>query len=394
MPAATHDYYETLGVSRKASLGDIKKAYRRLARKCHPDLNPNDKAAEERFKRIQEAYDVLSDPKKRQMYDQFGFYSEQGAYAGAPGSSPGPQGVGFDFSGFDFSGFPGGGRTHTAGAGGFSDSLRDLFSQFFPRGAGAGAGVPRQEAQRGEDLEYQAHVSFWDAIRGTVAKLNVQHYDLCSRCQGAGTTGAAAGGACPECQGTGHVTQLAGTMRFQLACRRCGGSGRLRNTCPTCRGEGRVFHPETIEVRIPPGSQNGTRLRISGKGNAGAGGAAGGDLYIVLHVDPHPFFERRGDDIYIKAPVTVTEAALGAKIEVPTIDGRTLLKIPPGTQSGQKFRLRERGVLNPRNNRRGDQYVEVLVHVPRVMDERSKEILRELARLNPEDPRAKLKPEM
>ena len=385
--APKHDYYETLGLGKKASAADIKKAYRRLARKHHPDVNPNDRSAEERFKRIQEAYDVLSDPKKRQVYDQFGFYSDQ--IPPGAGADPGPgRHPGFDFSGFDFSGFPGaggpGGGPRTAG--GFAENLRNVFGQFLYRDAQA----PEREATRGEDLEYQAHVSFWDAIRGTVAKLNVQHYAPCPRCGGQGSIGRGIGGLCPECQGAGQVTQTAGTMRFQLTCRSCGGTGKVLNMCPSCHGEGRLFRPETIDVRIPPGTQDGTRLRVSNKGNSGVGGGPVGDLYLVIHVDPHPFFERHGDDIHIKVPVTVTEAALGAKIEVPTIDGRALLKVPPGTQSGQKFRLRERGVESARSKRRGDEYVEVHVHLPRVMDERSKEILRELARLNTEDPRANL----
>jgi molecular chaperone DnaJ len=182
---------------------------------------------------------------------------------------------------------------------------------------------------------------------------------------------------------------MAGTMRFQLTCKTCGGTGKARNVCPACGGEGRRFSPDLVEVRIPPGTQDGARLRVSGKGNAGMGGGPG-DLYLVVNVGTHPFFERVGDDVYIKVPVTVSEAALGAKIEVPTIDGRATMKIPPGTQSGQKFRLRERGVESPRSGKRGDQFVEVQVAVPRVMDERSKEILRELARLNPEDVRANL----
>lgn len=380
--AAKHDYYETLGVGRKASAADIKKAYRRLARKHHPDVNPNDRSAEERFKRIQESYDVLSDPKKRAMYDQYGFYSEQGPMGGGAGPGAGPM-PGFDFSGFDFSSAAGG-----RAPGGFADTLRDMFSQF----TGRGAGPEQAEIRRGEDLEYQAHIGFWDSIRGTVARLSVQHYATCSRCNGSGG-GGGGGGVCPECRGVGNVTQMAGTMRFQLACRTCQGTGRVRNMCPACHGEGRVYQPETVEVRIPPGTQDGARLRVGGKGNAGIGGGGTGDLYIVVHIDPHPFFERRGDDVYIKVPVTVTEAALGAKIEVPTIDGQTLLKIPPGTQSGQKFRLRERGVESPRTRQRGDQYVEVSIQVPRVIDERSKEILRELGRLNPADPRAGLKTE-
>jgi molecular chaperone DnaJ len=396
------DYYEALGVNKKASAAEIKKAYRRLARKHHPDVNPNDKSAEERFKRIQEAYDVLSEPKKKQMYDQYGFYSDQAPPPGSPYPGGNPYAGGPEFRDFDFSNFTGAGAgsgarpPFTQQTGGFKDSLKDIFSQFM-----GGHDAPETVAhgpERGEDLEYRTHVGFWDALRGSVARINVEHYAQCPRCKGMGTNpGATAGGVCPECKGTGTVTQMAGTMRFQLTCKTCGGTGKARNVCPACGGEGRRFMPEIVEVRIPPGTQDGARLRVPGKGNSGTGGGASGDLYLIVNVEPHPFFVREGDDITIKIPITVTEAALGAKIEVPTIDlsrpngvGRATMKVPPGTQSGQKFRLRERGVESPRTSQRGDQFVEVSVQVPKVVDERSKEILRELARLNPEDPRANL----
>ncbi|MBI3697276.1 MAG: J domain-containing protein [Acidobacteria bacterium] len=380
MPA---DYYKTLGVKRNASADEIRKSYRRLARKHHPDLNPGDKAAEERFKHLQEAYDVLSDPKKRQMYDQVGFYSESGFYPGAGGrTTAGPPPGGFGFSGFDFSDVFGnvGAEEPGRGAGGFAE----MFSHVFHRGG-------RREAERqpGTDLEYTVQIGFWEAIHGTQARLNITRYDACGQCGGSG----AVSGAylqCPECRGTGQVHQMAGAMRFQMMCPRCQGKGQLPNTCPACHGEGRLSHPETVEVRIPGGAENSSRLRVAGKGNAGSGGAPPGDLYITTRVEEHPFFKRHGNDIHITVPITVAEAALGAKVEVPTIDGKALLKIPPGAESGKQLRLREKGVLNRRTNVRGDQYVEVRVVVPRVQDERSKEILREFARLNPEDPRAGL----
>ena len=384
-----HDYYETLHVERGASADEIRKTYRKLARKYHPDLNPGDKAAEERFKKVQEAYDVLSDPKKRQMYDQVGFYSENGfpGGAGAGGAGTGQPPPGMDFSGFDFSDFftqSGGGhaRAETGAGGGFSD----IFSQFFRRG---GSQEHTQQPERGSDLEYALNIDFWQAIRGTQAKLNITRHEVCGTCRG---TGEAPGTAvtCPQCNGSGSVSQMAGAMKFNLTCPRCGGKGKLQNACPTCHGDGRVARNETVEVRIPPGAQNGSRLRVPGKGNAGAMGGAPGDLYITTRVEEHPFFHRNGDNIEIRVPVTVTEAGLGAKIEVPTIDGRTLLKIPPGTENGQKFRLREKGVFNARKNQRGDQIVEVMVQVPKVQDERTKEILRELAQLHPDDPRAEI----
>lgn len=379
MPTAAHDYYETLGVQRGASQDEIRKSYRKLARKHHPDLNPGDKAAEERFKRVQEAYDVLSDPKKRQMYDQVGYYSEHGPPPGA-GPQPGP---GMGFGGFDFSDFSQGGGPEAGAAGGFGGQFKDIFSQFF---GGRARREERPEAEKGTDLEYGLNIDFWQAIRGTQVSLSIQRQEVCGTCHGTGqaNTGSVT---CPQCNGTGNVTQMAGAMRFNITCPRCGGSGKLRNACPTCHGEGRLSRTETVEVRIPPGVTTGTRLRVAGKGNAGTMGAAAGDLYITIRVDDHAFFHREGDNIEIQIPVTVTEAGLGAKIEVPTIDGRTLLKIPPGTQSGQKFRMRERGVFNTRKNTRGDQIVEVVVQPPKVRDERTKEILRELAQLNPDDPR-------
>jgi len=379
-----HDYYETLGVPRKASAEELRKSYRKLARKYHPDLNPGDKAAEERFKNVQEAYDILSDAKKRQMYDQYGFYSENGFPPGGAGASQAQPGM--DFGGFDFSDYFKGSAQQSAGGQGHGGGFSDIFSQFFRRG---GAPEAAEEAQKGSDLEYALNIDFWQAIRGTQARISITRHDVCGTCNG---TGVASGGAvtCPQCNGTGSVSQMAGAMRFNLTCPRCGGKGRLENACPTCHGDGRVPRTETVEIRIPPGAQNGSRLRVPGKGNAGTLGAPAGDLYITTRVEEHPFFHRTGDNIEIRVPITVAEAGLGAKVEVPTIDGRTVLKIPPGTQNGQKFRLREKGVFNSRKNQRGDQIVEASIQVPKVQDERTKEILRELAKLNPEDPRAEI----
>lgn len=389
--ASNQDYYQTLGVKREASADDIRKAYRRLARKYHPDLNPGDKAAEERFKKVQEAYDILSDPKKKQMYDQYGFYSE-GGFPGGAGAGAGAyqRGPGMDFGGFDFTDFMKGAGAG-AGAGrpeaehGFGGSFRDLFSQFFgnrQREAG-------RQAEKGSDLEYALSIDFWQAIKGTQVRLNISRQESCPTCSGSGSAGGQKA-VCPECNGSGNVSQMAGAMRFSLTCPRCNGAGRLENVCPACHGDGRVSRPETVEVRIPAGVQSGSRLRVAGKGNAGTGGAPAGDLYITVRVDPHPFFEREGDDIRIRVPVSVSEAGLGAKIEVPTIDGRALLKIPQGTQNGQKFRLREKGVFNARKNTRGDQIVEVVIQAPDVRDERARELLRELAKLQEQDPRAEI----
>jgi molecular chaperone DnaJ len=370
------DYYGTLGVSRKATAKDIRTAFRKLARKYHPDLNPGDKASEEKFKQLQEAYDVLSDTKKRQMYDQYGFYSENvptGDYGA--GADPGGEHVNFDFGGFDFGGGQTGGST-----------FRDLFGQIFG-GRRGGAGMePEEEA--GGDLEYQIEIDFWDAVRGAVKKLQVTRMDACDTCHGTGAVGSPQ--TCPTCNGSGSIQQTAGKMRFNVPCNRCGGTGKLRTACRVCGGEGRVRKTETIDVRIPAGVDNGGRVRVPSKGNAGTMGAHTGDLYLRVVVRPHDFFERQGNDIHIKVPVTVAEASLGAKIEVPTIDGRSLVRIPPGTSSGRALRLKEKGVPSARKGVRGDEYVEIEVLVPEPTDERVRNLMKELEQLSPNDPRKDL----
>ena len=406
MATATKNYYETLGVKKSASTDEIRKAFRKLARKYHPDVNPGDKSAEEKFKAISEANDVLSDPKKRKIYDQLGYYSDnidpaaaeayarsgggQGGFSGFPsgagGRGGGAQEVPFDFSGFDFSDlFEGGGQQQQQrrGGGGF----RDIFSGMF--GGGRGGAAAQQEPEPGSDLEYQIGVGFWQAIRGAVLRLNITRLVTCSNCHGSGYIESP--GVCPECKGSGHIQQTSGRMKFNTVCPRCGGTGKLRSVCNVCSGEGVVQRIEPLEVRIKAGTRDGQRIRIPGKGNAGPRGGPPGDLYIIVKAGDHPVFHRDGDDIHVTVPVSVTEAAMGAKIEVPTIDGRALLRIPPGTQSGQKLRLREKGVPSAtKDGVRGDEIVEVKISVPMPRDEKTKELLRELAKLNPDDPRAKL----
>ena len=400
------DYYGLLGVKKTATADEIRKAFRKAARKYHPDVNPGDKKAEEKFKEISEANDVLSDDKKRKIYDQLGFYSDnidpaaaeaaaRGGYGGAGfgGTHPGQGGaqeVPFDFGGFDFSDFnTGGGRPQEQAGGGFGGSFRDIFSGMFSGGRGAARGP-----QPGTDLEYQVSVDFWTAVRGGVTRLEIQRQEVCPTCKGKSTTGGSA--ECPECHGSGQVTQMGGRMKFNIQCPRCGGSGKIQNTCPTCDGEGVVTKKEQLEFRIKAGTRDGQRIRLAGKGNAGTNGGPAGDLYLIIKAGTHPVFTRTGDDIYVTVPVTIAEVALGAKIDVPTIDtheggGRTQLKIPPGTQTGQKLRLREKGVPSAAHEgKRGDQIVEVKIVVAKVQDERSKEILRELAKLNPEDPREEM----
>ena len=402
------DYYEILGVKKSASAEEIRKAFRKLARKYHPDVNPGDKGAEEKFKALSEANDVLSDPKKRKIYDQVGFYSDNidpataeayarsggGAGGYPPGGFPGGgdgeaggQGAHFDFGGFDFSDmFENAGRSGRASSTG-SGSFKDIFSGIF--GGGRGGTATQTGPEPGTDLEYQVNVPFWTAIRGGVMRLNISRQDVCANCQGQGFLEAP--GKCPQCNGSGQITQTGGRMKFNVQCPRCHGTGKNVSVCPTCHGEGTVSRTEPLEVRIKAGTRDGQRIRIPGKGNAGEHGGPAGDLYVIIRTGEHPIFRRDGDDIYLTVPVSVNEAALGAKIEVPTIDGRALLKIHPGTQPGQKLRLREKGVPSAtKDGERGDEIVEIAVTVPMPRDERTKELLRELAKLNPEDPREEL----
>jgi molecular chaperone DnaJ len=402
------DYYGLLGVKKTASADEIRKAFRKLARKYHPDVNPNDKKAEEKFKEISEANDILSDDKKRKVYDQVGFYSDQidpaqaEAYARQQANqrqSP------VDFGGFDFSGFqagqgsgqPGGmGNSGAAGGSGSASwgSFRDIFSGIF---TGNEQGGPQRRTQRGPepgtDLEYQVPVEFWTAIRGGNSRIEIHRQDICPTCHGQASSGAPQ--TCPECSGSGQVTQMGGRMKFNIPCPRCGGTGRVSNACPTCHGEGLVHRTEQIEFRIKAGTRDGQRIRLQGKGNAGTNGGAQGDLYVIIRTGTHPVFTRVQDDIHLTVPITIAEAALGAKVDVPTIEGRAQLRIPPGTQNGQKLRLRERGVESASAGtsgtaQRGDQIVTVNVVVPQLNDERSKEILREFAKLNNQDPRVTL----
>jgi molecular chaperone DnaJ len=389
MPAATNkDYYATLGVKKTATPEEIRKAFRKAARKYHPDVNPGDKKAEEKFKEISEANDVLSDEKKRKIYDQLGFYSDQidpaaaEAYArqsGGGGRAP------VDFEGFDFSGFTGGAATQSGPGSSAWGSFKDIFSGIF-------SGTQQQKPhgpQPGTDLEYQATVDFWTAIRGGQARLQIHRQEVCPTCHGQAHLGGPV--TCPECNGSGQVTQMGGRMKFNIPCPRCNGTGRVTSDCPTCHGEGVVSRTEQVEFRIKPGTRDGQRIRLQGKGNAGLNGGAPGDLFLIVRTGTHPVFTRSGDDILLDVPVTVAEASLGAKVDVPTIDGRAQLKIPQGTQSGQKLRMRQRGVENAQNPaQRGDQIVTIDVVVPHLNDERSREIMRELAKLNPDDPRTAL----
>jgi molecular chaperone DnaJ len=383
--ATNKDYYATLGVKKTATAEEIRKAFRKAARKYHPDVNPGDKKAEEKFKEISEANDVLSDEKKRKIYDQLGFYSDQidpaqaEAYARQQNAAGQPP---VDFGGFDFSGFGGNSSGSTSSWGNFKDIFSGIFS-------GAQQTQRPRGPQPGTDLEYQATVDFWTAIRGGQARMQIHRQEVCPTCHGQASTGGPM--PCPECNGTGQVTQMGGRMKFNIPCPRCNGTGRVANACSTCHGEGVVNRTETVEFRIKPGTRDGQRIRLAGKGNAGLNGGSNGDLFVIVRTGAHPVFTRSGDDIQMTVPVTIAEASLGSKVDVPTIDGRAQLKIPPGTQSGQKLRMRGRGVESAAHpGQRGDQIVTVEVVVPHLQDERSREIMRELARLNEQDPRSEL----
>lgn len=353
------DHYHVLGLSRKARAADVKRAYRRLARRYHPDLNPGDRAAEIAFKQIQAAYEALGDPQRRRAYDREADAGGGAAAAPAP-AADGGRGPSFDPA--DFAQFT------------------SFFADFFgARGSDEDAArAPRP----GDDVSRAVALEFFDALRGTSASLEIDSESACVKCQGLGRVPAAQRRPCPDCAGTGRVNRFPGALRLSTVCRRCGGEGFLGwDGCGACAGAGVLTRRETIQVRLPPGVDDGSRVRVPGKGRAGRNGGPPGDLYIITRVAPHPFFRRIGDNIHCTVPITVPEAALGTRIEVPTIDGRARVRIPPGTETGQKFRLRGKGAPSLRGTARGDQYVEARVVTPRSHDARARHLLSELGAL-------------
>jgi molecular chaperone DnaJ len=358
-------HYDVLGVDRKARLSDIKRAYRKLARKYHPDLNPSDKRAEERFKEITQAYDVLADPQKRKAYDL------QLQTGGADArSSGGSQPWAHDFeTTFDLG--------DLGGFGNVSSFVSEILG-------GRGGSRSRPGPVRGDDVTHTVSIGFFDALRGLTTPLSIDAESPCPRCGGSGSVPSRVRRPCPDCAGTGRISHTSGTLRFASGCQRCQGEGTLGSEgCGNCQGRGVLVRKESIRVHIPAGVDNGSRVRVPGRGRAGRNGGPPGDLFIVTQVAAHPFFRRIGDNIHCTVPITVSEAALGTRIEVPTIDGRASVRIPPGTENGQKFRLRGKGAPLLRGSGRGDEYVEVRVTTPRAVDERTRALLRELAALDP-----------
>jgi molecular chaperone DnaJ len=361
MPAERRrDYYEVLGLSRGAADEEIKKAYRRLAVQFHPDRNPGDKQAEEKFKEINEAYQVLSDPEKRAQYDRYGHAAFQG-----PGAGPGG-----GFGGFDFSQ-------------GFEEVFSDIFGDFF----GTGRGRSRSRARRGDDLRYDLEIDFEEAARGAEKTVKFQRLVQCEACNGTRARGGSASvKTCPNCRGTGQVRTQQGFFSIATTCAQCRGEGSIIvDPCPRCQGQGRIRRQETLSVRIPPGVDNGSRLKLRGEGEAGYAGGPPGDFYVVIHVREHPLFVRQDNDIIIEVPISFPQAALGSEIEVPTLEGKVKLKIPPGTQSGKILRLKGKGIVDLHGYGRGDELVKIVVETPKRLTPRQREILEEFARISGED---------
>ena len=347
---AKRDFYDILGVNRDASEEEIKKAYRKLAMKHHPDRNPDNPKAEEHFKEAKEAYEILSDSQKRAAYDQYG-------HAGVD-----PQ-----------SGMGGGGF---GGAGGFSDAFGGIFDEIFGGGRGGGGG--RSNVYRGADLRYNLEITLEQAAFGTETKIRIPTMEACEPCKGTGAKAGTQPKTCPTCQGSGQVRIQQGFFSIQQTCPKCHGSGRIiPEPCTSCGGAGRVKRQKTLEVKIPAGIDDGMRLRHGGHGEPGVNGGPAGDLYVEIHIKQHPVFQRDGDDLHCEMPISFTTAALGGEIEIPTLDGAANIRIPAETQSAKVFRLRGKGIRNVRTHAPGDLMVHVVVETPVKLTERQKELLRE-----------------
>lgn len=348
------DYYEVLGVARNASEADIKKAYRRLAMKHHPDRNPDDKTTEAKFKDAKEAYEVLSDAQKRAAYDQFG-------HAGVdPASAAGAAG-----------GF------YSAGGANFADIFGDVFGDIFGGGRARGAQV-----FRGANLRYSLELSLEDAVRGAEVRIRVPAMEKCDACQGSGAKAGTSSTVCRTCGGHGQVRMQQGFFSIQQTCPKCHGAGKvITDPCPTCNGAGRVQHTKTLSVKVPAGVDEGDQIRLAGEGEAGENGGPPGDLFVQIRLKPHPLFKREQDDLYCEMPVSFVTAVMGGELEVPTLDGRASIKIPAGTQSEKLFRLRGKGVRNVRSGHTGDLYCRIGVETPVNLTAKQKELLQEFDRM-------------
>lgn len=351
------DYYEILGVSKGVDEKELKKAYRKLAMKYHPDRNPDNKEAEEKFKEINEAYEVLSDPEKRQRYDQFGHDGVNGQF--------------------------GGGQGFGGGFGGFEDIFGDVFGDIFGGGFG-GSRSRRRGPERGADIKQRVSIRFEDAAFGKKIEIKLNRTEECDECHGSGAKNSSGKKTCPTCGGTGQVRSVQrtpfGNIQSTRTCSHCNGEGEIiENPCPKCHGKGHTRKVKTIEVDIPAGIDDGQMIKVSGQGEVGSKGGPRGDLYIVVNIKEHEFFTRDGFDVYFEMPITFPQAALGDEIEVPTLDGKVKYTIPEGTQTGTVFRLREKGIQKLRGHGRGDQFVKVVVDTPRKLNERQKELLRQFA---------------
>lgn len=346
------DFYDVLGVNRDASDDEIKKAYRKLAMKYHPDRNPDNPKAEEHFKEAKEAYEILSDAQKRAAYDQYG-------HAGID-----PQaGMGGGFGGF-------------GGAGGFSDAFGGIFDEIF---GGGGARGGRSNVYRGADLRYNLEITLEQAAFGTETKIRIPTMEVCESCKGTGAKAGTQPKTCPTCQGSGQVRLQQGFFSIQQTCPKCHGTGKfIAEPCGSCHGAGRVKQHKTLAVKIPAGVDEGDRIRLSGEGEHGINGGPSGDLYVQIHLKPHPVFQREGNDLHCEMPISFTTAALGGEIEIPTLDGAAKLRIPEETQSGKTFRLRGKGIKGVRSHGHGDLLCHVMVETPVNLTERQKELLREL----------------
>jgi molecular chaperone DnaJ len=385
--AAQRDLYEILGVSRTADTEEIKKKFKKLARQLHPDVNPGDKSAERRFKEVNAAHAVLSDPEKRKLYDEFGDIALQTGfdakrareYRDAVRSGGSPMGGGEGFEGFDWTDAAGGGQ---------GVNFEDLFGDLFGGRGGRGRRAHRGPAP-GEDIEASLDLDFLTAVRGGSTRLSLEKPISCRSCDGTGSSDRKRM-RCPDCGGSGRAPTSRGPLRFESACPTCHGEGKVvANPCRACDGRGTMIGRETVDVNVPSGVRDGQRLRLAGLGAPGEAGAPPGDLYVRIHVQPHPFYERDGDDLRVDVPVTVPEAIGGATVKFPTPSGEVSLKVPPGTQSGRKFRLRGLGVQA--RGHKGDLYARVVVHVPDRDGSEVRSIAEKLAPFYTHDPRAELK---